>query len=696
MDDKQFVDENTIIELTPGYEDTLFDDDKVINVQEISDSKIKVKTKKKKTHKGLSKKTKIIIAVTVVLLVLVAVGILVYFLVFAKEDEEPQKVVENIVIEKDNYIYDNGVLKILGDDDSVVGSYECVSKNDKKCYVAYVTSEDLLDVPKYVYENGTEVKKRSRIYNNQYIFIYDDSKISLYDLVNSSSDGSYEEIKVNDSNYVVFKDDSEKYGVLEISDEVKTVIEPAYDNISLTDIENTLVAKEGNYTYLLSFKGSRISPKIYGEIRKLNDEYISVYDEGYLLYDYEGALVFEDEYDYIDFEDEYIFVINNKKIFGYDSELFKLNEEAIKTKNDEYNKTYVFDENNNLVETKTSYTVNVYTKDIVFEFHDETTKSINLTELAINKATDYVSYYNGMLYFYKDLEKTEMLGKYDCNNENKVDLQDNEYKNCFVAKDSNIMNSPETLGYIPIINEQYVFINDTKTGATRPTIVLYDLSKESSLVKYQAVDTGMGLEKVNYIDAKNPLIYAKNMDGNYGVITITSEKAQGVIAFKDDNYGGATKKIAILDEYFLITREVGNYLYNKTGGSKPVASSQFEIVKYQDGYMVVKNNKYLVYKMQSSTSGNIISNELDYVELYKDFFVGINDKKLNVYDYNNGKEKLLSDDLDILVSDYSDSYKFVKHSDCYQISIKKDDNVMLEFKYNIEDWSRITNEIPEE
>lgn len=699
MEEKQYNDDNTIIELSSVSEDTLFDEKVPEEVTEITETEIKVKPKKNKKKKPkkefiwnrLSKKGKIITLVCLALLVIAIGALLLYFLVFKKEDEVLKTPEENIVIEKDNYIYDNGKLKLLDNKDAVVGIYSCVDADVDKCYVASLANEDEFDTPKYVDEDDNLIEKKSKIYNNRFVFIYDEEKIILYDIEKETKTGEYELIKTGalDADLVVAKDTNGKYGLIEFTlTDANVVLEFNYDYLGIVSSDSSFVAKDGTYSYLVDKSGKVLTSKVRGNIRNFSNKYIAVYEDGYSLYDYQGVKVLEDLYDYIDFANNYIFTITGKKIYAYDDELFKLNETGIKAKNEQYNKIYIFDKDNNLKETKKAYNITFTTGEITFELSDETTKSINLYEVALNKKTDYVNYIGGVLYFYRDLEKTDMIGSYSCNNENDVTGVSFDFENCFVAKDAAIVNADNKNGYIPIINDNYVFIRDTKSGATKENIVLYDLNNSAQKVKYQAVETGVSADGITFISSLDSLIYAKNTEGNLGIITFTDEGPKGLIPFKVEDEG--TKSISFLNDYLLIVRGSKNYLYTK--GGTLVATSQFAIKDYRNDYLVVKDSKYLVYEMASAESGSIISKELDHVELFDDFFVGIIDKKLNVYSYEDAKTPLLEEDLEIRLDDIKNSYKMAIHSDAYVISVVQNDNASVDYKYNLKDWSKVEDE----
>ncbi|MBQ6841197.1 MAG: hypothetical protein IJO63_03690 [Bacilli bacterium] len=698
MEERNSTDANTIVELSSVTEDTLYDEKTTEPVTEVKENEIKVKQKKKKANtkkpkkeffwNKMSKKAKIIMIVSISVILVVIIALLLYFLVFKNDDvpKEPPK--ENIVIEKDNYIYDNGKLKLLNSSDDVIGIYTCIDADVEKCYVASLSSEDTFDIPKYVDEDDVPIEQKSKIYNDRFVFIYDEEKIVLYDIDKETKIGEYTLIKTGavDADIVVAKDANDKYGLIEFSSsESKIVLDFTYDYLGIINAADKFVAKDGTYSYLVDKNGKTLTSKIRGDIKNFSDDYIAVFEDEYSLYDYTGQKALEDSFDYIDFANSYVFTITNKKIFAYDDELYKLNEVGIRTKNDDYNKIYVFDENKNLKETKKAYSISFTNGAITIELSDESTKSINLYETAINKGLSYVSYIDGVIYVYSDVEKTDLLGSYSCINKNSVSSAEDTYNNCFIAKDSNIVNNKDELGYVPIFNNNYVFINDTKTGATRNNIILYDLKNSAQKVKYQSIDTGISSTDITFVDSINGLIYAKNTDGNLGVITFTDNGPQGLIKFKEGDIG--TKSISLLDNYILAVRGDKNYLYTKNGIL--VATSKFAIKDYRGKYLVVKDKGYLIYEMASAESGTIISEELDHVELFENFFVGIKDKKLNVYNYKDGKTKLLAEDLEITADDVAKGYEMAIHSDCYVIKIKQGENATVDYKYNLTDWSKV-------
>ena len=679
------MDENTIVEIDSG---------EISNAAEnitLNDNELIIKKKRKKEFfwNKMSKKSKIITIIVLLLIILLIVGLCIYFLVIKKEDKKPDPVVENIVLEKDNYIYKNGILTFLDDEEKSIGTYECKSKDVEKCYIAKLANEDEFDIPLYINKKGHAIEKNSTIYNDNYVFVYDDSKINLYNIEEKKIEKELQLIKTGniEEYFVVAKDMDDKYGIISFEDDMETIIDFNYEYLGIADDNRVFVAKEDNKFYLLDSDEKRISNFFSKQIKSFDNNYVALAsDSEYFLYDYAGNKVLDDAYSYIDFKASYVFAIEEGKMFVYSSDLTKLNN-GFRIKSNTYQKKFIFDDDNLLVDTKKAYNITI-NADGTISIEDTASKSvktINVYESILSEEFDYVSYLDGQLYFYQDLEKTELLGSYKCNNQNKVVANSKEFTNCFIAKEANIINENESLGYIPIINNNYAFIRDSKDDNN--TIILFDLKSNTQKARYKAVDTGMSNVSITFINSINNLIYAQNTDDNYGVITFKEGTPVGVISFKED--GNGTKSLTTLGEYIVATRGNVNYLYSKTGDL--LATSKFKMIEYQDNYLVVKDKGYLVYNMSTPSSGTIVSNELDYIKLYEDYFIGIKNKKLNVYLYDQGKTGLLADELEVALTDYSKAYKITAYSDSYVISIMQNTDASVDYKFD-KNWSVINED----
>ena len=681
------MDENTIVEINSGEISSAAEEITLNNEDELVVKKKKRKHKKEFFWNKMSKKAKIITIICILLIILLIAGLCLYFFVIKKDNKKPEPVVENVVLEKDNYIYKNGVLTFLDEDSKSIGTYDCTSKDVEECYIAKLTNEDEFDLPLYVDKKGHAIEKNSKIYDNNYVFVYDDNQINLYNIKEKKVEKQLALIKVGniEEDFIVAKDKDDKYGIISFEDDMETIIDFNYEYLGIIDNNKVFVAKEDNKFYLIDTDEKRISNFFNKQVKRFDDNYVALADgDVYYLYDYAGNKVLDDTYNYIDFRSSYIFTISDGKMYVYSNDLTKLNN-GIKIKSNSYQKKYIFDDENNLIDTKKAYTITI-NADGTISIEDASSKSvktINVYESILSEEYDYISYLDGTLYFYKDLDKTEPIGSYKCNNQNKINASSKEFTNCFIAKDGNIMNESE--GYIPILNDNYVFINDSRDNVNN--IVLFDLKSNTQKAKYKIVDTGLGNDSITFINSINNLIFAQNTEDNYGVITFKEGTPVGVISFKED--GNGTKKLSFLADYIIATRGNVNYLYTKTG--ELLATSKFAMIEFQNEYLIVKDKGYLLYNMSTPSSGTIASNELDYIKLYDDFFVGIKNKKLNIYTYEHGKTGVLAEALDTSVADLEKSFKITIYSDSYVISIMQSADASIDYKYD-KNWSVINED----
>lgn len=150
------------------------EENKENEVKEEKTKKEKLITKIKNKWHNMSKKQKIIFIVIAILILILLVGLIVFFVTKGKKEEPVIDKKEDVIVIKDNYIYRNGSLFFLNEDDDEIGEYECQNKDENKCYVAYNgVTEDELNGPVNVYEDGSTIEKRLDIYNERYAFVFD-------------------------------------------------------------------------------------------------------------------------------------------------------------------------------------------------------------------------------------------------------------------------------------------------------------------------------------------------------------------------------------------------------------------------------------------------------------------------------------------------------------------------------------------
>ena len=684
-------DNNSIVEINSDTEDTLYDNDKIVVEDPTKEEQIVVKPPKK--SRKLSKKGLIII-ICGVLLLLAIIGVIVYFVFFKEKKNENKKTEpEKVVIQKDNYTYEDGILKIKNTNGSEIGTYECIDKDIDKCYVAYLTNEDDNDMPKYVDESGNELNIRSSVYYNRFAFIFDESKVKLYDLIDKDTISEYELIKTPDSksSLLVAKNLEGKYGLIEMtSDKVNTLLDYKYEGLSIQDDLEKVVYNDGKNSYLLDTKGEKITNPLKGTIKSFNTLYIALYNKNYSVYDYQGTKVLSD-LDFVTFYQGYIITVKNSKIYVYDQDLSKVNEEGLPIVAKSYVTSFVFDKDNNFKESNKAFDVDAGDGFVtIYLDNGLVEKTYNTYEALINKRYDYVSYLDGTIYVYKNKEKTNKLGEYKCTNVNDVRSADGSFENCFIANTTNIIFENGENDFIPIISNKFIIVNDTKDPATHK-INIYDLVDNkyatNTVTNYKNIDFKSSDANIKSIDSNNNIFVAENASGNFGLLSIDNNGLTSIIKFTDANNGGATKKISIFkDKYYVVERDK-NYLYSSTGDL--INSSIYPIVDYTHNKLVVKDNDYYIIY----SNGTILSNDYLYVHLEDKYYVGIDKtNRLNIYNYTSNTGLISEGPIVIKTNDYENSYKIesilneYNVASGYSIKIFNNDNTFTEYKYNT-DWS---------
>ncbi len=606
---------------------------------------------------NLPKKKKTIILIIVSLL-LVLIILLVLFLANLKKQEPTPLPIEEetpkVIVEEENYRYEDGSLIFLDASKNELGSYKCTNEDDALCYVAYFdNTDDTFDTPKILAEDGKPWQERTKIFLNKYVFIVDAAKnstkvLKLYNIDEKKVENEYLLVKKNTSNenIVILKDTSSKYGVIEFTEtNKKEKISFTYDYIGNIPTNNkNYIAIATKRNLLLDENGKSLTKTIPGAIKNYNDKYITAIDSDniYHIYDYEGKEILKDEnpYDYIELYKDYAALIRNKMLYLKSYKDYKLNEEPIRLKNDYYQKELTYSSEGMLVDTKESFNLNESNKIITISINgvDEVT-TINTLEGKLSKDLAYVNYFNNTLYIYRDSEKKSLLGSYKCTNANVITDETTTLDNCSFAYDTIYDNNELTTtinsGIIPIFNEKFVFIRDNPTDATNEnyTIILYDLTKRQSLSRYRSVSTKSNTgNELTFKDVNNYEIMACNKNGYYGVIKLN---ASGVAPFISFDY----EVLETIDEFYQVKTNEGYYLItNNEKITKPIPN---KIMNYTDTYLTAidNNNNYHLYDYE----GNKISGEdtYTYIGMYNNFYVTVKNNHLELYKYDDNKTNLL-------------------------------------------------------
>ena len=614
----------------------------------------------------------IIGALFLILLILLLIGVIA--LIGKKKPEEKPK--EEVPIQEeaapimfDNYYYKDGTLYFLSEGGSDIGTYACNNKSEKLCAVAVNNYRDGLDVPNLAKENGEEVIEHVKIVQDDFVFINDTDtegkdNIILYSIKKNEKIAQYQDVKAYDNGYYAVKDTSGKYGLIQIVNEKKDIIKPQYSYLGMIDGENYLVAKEAKGFIVIDKKDKGISKYVnVGEVKYYNNNFIVTKNGGtYGVYDYKGKQL-RSGATFITVKGKYIFEVEEGKVFVYDAEGNKFTEEGVSLNNGEYVKTFVYDDNDQLVTVKRSFETEVKANEITIgvynsTFEDPQYSNLNIHEGNLNKNYDFVNYFDGILYFYTDEEKTYLIGSYTCANKNEVTASSKEFTSCYLAKDTvfedNVNTTQAAKGRkarTPIISNKYVFVKDGDNN-----IVLYDIEARTNKSSYQKVNTYTADNDYKVTATSGKLsIVAFNKKGKYGVIRIENSNVSPLYAF---NYN----KIEKLGDYFIGLDTAGKWLIFANGKTNGVYDEK--VAGYTDDLKHVKAfNKefYSVYSFE----GEKIAGGLYYVELFENAFVRVDEEKnVAVYGYDGTK---LSESAQVF-SDVN-----VKANDKQLIRLKKTD-----------------------
>lgn len=692
------------IEMEGINKDTLVDDF-TLNLTDKEEKLIKKskenkteKEKKPKEKKGLKEKwqnlTKkqkalIISIISLIFLIIIAI-ILVLVLKDDKEkpvDKPQEEEKPKVVLEKENYIYIDGKLSLLDKDDNELGIYECQNKDEKLCFVANFSNEDDFDIPKSLYEDGSIVTHRSSIFQNKYVFIHDSNSeinesLILYNIAEQKEEGTYNLVKgFSGSNYVIVKKDN-KYGALEFSTEgIVEKIKFTYDYLGIIDSNSKVVAKTNNKYFIYNREGKLDSKGFSNPIKSFNNNYVVIENNGEVLYDYKANKLLNDTYDYIRLLDDYVVVIKDNKLSIRDYKNNKFNEEEIELYNNHYNEEKIYNKENVLEKESVSFKINIIDNNIEVIYYNKNDKEksvvLNSIEGKVSKKYPNLNYIDGKLYFYKEEKKENLLGVYTCTNKNNLENEASELTSCIVAAKS------DNTGWLPIINERYIFINDS-LDQNNKTIVLYDLKNNKALSRYANVNIDLDINenKITFVSNNDLYIIAENRKNEYGVIKFEDE-VKSIIPFE-------YKSIEKLKNYFRVEKTNGTYLLLDNIGSK-VTTKEIgnKIVDYRGKYLKTENNS--VYDFEGNEKGS----NFRYVELYDTYFVVINsDNKLDIREYES--EFKLPNPIEVGdTTDYSNAFEVSKTGDKYTIKIKTTGETTT-ISSAIENIPNVTPEIPSE
>lgn len=640
----------------------------VKSIDELSD-KINDKQKKdnifkkiKNKWKNLSKKRKRLIIIFGILL-LICLSTLIVLLVknFKKNDET--KIKEDIVLEADNYRYENGTLIFLDSDSKELGKYECKNKDEKLCYVSYVENDENLDISKKVTEDNEILPIRSSILLNNYVYVNDSKKDDEIFLINIKESDVIEEFTAVKTysqilNYAIVKDYTGSYGLVSFNEEGYTkLFDLTYDYLAINTEDKSenkyIIASKDGRNYLLDYEENIISKAINEQIVNYNNNFIvTKNNDFYHLYDYKNNKVINKDFKYIKLFDDFVTLVDDNGLSFIDNKKNKLNEVPVSFKLNQqyYQKTYVFDKNKKVIETLAPFKIENNESTISIDIDGKITV-INKEEGRISATLDFLNYFDSNLYIYNDEAKETLIGTYKCSNPNVITKDSTTLENCYMASDAshadNDMSSVNSTGIIPIINNKYAFIVDNPAAVTQETnnVVLYDLQAKKTLSKYINVDTNLNtnMNSVSFANNVNVKVIAKNKSNNYGIFMLDDNGISSLAKFEYSD-------IEIIGDNYLVSNANGYNMINKSGDliTKSVKS---KIRGYNSKYIkVLDNSSYYVYDYEGV---KITNKGYKYIELYNNYFVAIDAaNKLDIFEYANPNASVISE----TVALHSDSY----------------------------------------
>lgn len=637
------------LDLEPSLEQK--EENETNEVNDEKPKKEKLFTKIKNKWHNLSKKKKIIFIVIAILILALIVGLVVFFVTKGKKEEPQVEKKEDVIVIKDNYIYRNGSLFFLDEDDKEIGEYECRNKDENKCYVSYNgIKEDKLNGAINVYEDGSTIEERLAIYNERYAFVYDSDKeedlITLYDFKEKDKIDEYKVVKaytVNEKEYIVVKNDKDNYALYEMgTDGLVKKIEGDYSYLGIIENKekNYVIGEKTNGNYLLDYEGKEITKLISQKIVDYSDNYVVTLNNGiYSLYTYDNKEKLTGN-KFMMLENNYIFSVDgNNALYVKDKDFNKLNEEGIKLSTEEFQIKNEYTKDGVKVKSFFAFMVNYGEDKVTITLSTNENKSfsyvyLNLAEAQFNQNLKYYSYLDGKLYFYEDEEKEKLIGSYKCSNTNEK-FDGDSLTNCHPAydtvfEDNDMTNTQGKVSMIPIYNKQYIFIEDSSNNTK--TINLYDLKDNNILSSYEDVNTYTEANKgeLSLVSVSSTNVIVKNKSGKFGMVSIGNDKPTPVYALDYNHMEMIGGKVLAKnkDNKWLL-------LFSKDDTS---ALFDNKIRGFIGNVTYVKTKSDTGYKVYSVDGKEISSDYYKYVELYNDFYAGVDSSnKLMIYDYKGNE-----------------------------------------------------------
>ena len=417
------------------------------------------------------------------------------------------------------------------------------------------------------------------------------------------------EQKTEIGTYECQEKEEDKCYVSYTSNDLETIINFTYDDLtSLEKKDNTLIAKKGSKYYLISFSDKALTKAITKPIYDYDDKHIVVKNgSSYNLVDYDNNEIYTD-YNYISIiSSDYVALVNDGSLYIRDYDKNKYNEVGYTLYNEAYSGINTYSKEGVLKSSSYAYKVNVNNNTLTVFLknnNDVEEKGLNLLDGRASLKQKYYSSFDGILYFYSDLEKTNLLGSYTCTNKDDFNNIE-EIRMCAIAHNYSFSENFKTNdagssnNFIPIVDNRYVFITDD-INISDGEVKVYDLYKKQVLATYKHVSSPIANEEITFINSIDNII-VKNKSDKFGVINIDNNGIEKTYDFVYERMEriGSYIEVAKNNKYQI--------LFNSDSSSITLDS---KIYDFSGKYFIVKNNdKFDIYSDDGTDNPKKITNK---------------------------------------------------------------------------------------
>ncbi len=247
-------------------------------------------------------------------------------------------------------------------------------------------------------------------------------------------------------------------------------------------------------------------------------------------------------------------------------------------------------------------------------------KSLNKKPATSKDNVNKEMYFDGALWFYNS--QGEILGTYPCQN---------TYCSYAVSYEEDfhyplLTHQSEEESYLPIINQQYVFISDHETKDDHSAF-LYDIQKE---IAYKEI-TYASIHQYQ-IGIEDNLFIVEDQNHHFGVLQIDSF-ASPILEIKYDYVGmldQVSRNNKILGDYFVVLED-GEWKILDRNEAELTSSITEPIVTFNGEYIIT--NQDGVYHVKDYQGNNMIEEDFTYLSFVDKYLQCQTDTELYLYDF---------------------------------------------------------------